>query len=110
MKPQIKYGVVEIFVLAILTHGESYGYKLVSDLQEHISITESTLYPILRRLEVDKAIVSRNEIFNGRNRKYFTITGNGLDRIRDFMRDLEDIRRISFILEEGKFYGKKNNN
>ncbi|MDR0831928.1 MAG: PadR family transcriptional regulator, partial [Bacillales bacterium] len=48
METQVKKGVIEIFVLAILCKGESYGYKLISDLSEYLTISESTLYPILR--------------------------------------------------------------
>ncbi|MDR2828755.1 MAG: PadR family transcriptional regulator [Acholeplasmatales bacterium] len=98
MKPQLKYGIIETFVLSILTHGESYGYKIVYDLSNYIEISESTLYPILRRLEVSKAIISRNEIFSGRNRKYYKITTIGEAKIDEFMKDWQDIRKISEIL------------
>ena len=51
MDVQLKKGVLEAAVLASLSKHESYGYKIISDLSPYIEISESTLYPILRRLE-----------------------------------------------------------
>lgn len=98
MRQQVKKGVLEIFVLAMLTRGDSYGYKIVSDLSEHIDITESTLYPILRRLEKANELKTYNVLFQGRNRKYYQITGVGKKHIDEFLNEWEDIRIIYKIL------------
>ena len=74
MKQQLKKGVLEIYVLAILLKEDSYGYKIVTDLNPYIEISESTLYPILRRLENQDKLNTYNEVYEGRNRKYYKVT------------------------------------
>jgi PadR family transcriptional regulator PadR len=98
MKQQVKKGVLEIFVLAILMRGESYGYKIVSDLLVYIEISESTLYPILRRLEKAEELKTYNVLFQGRNRKYYQITAKGKKHIDEFLDEWEDVRKIYDIL------------
>lgn len=98
MRQQVKKGVLEIFVLAILSRGDSYGYKIVSDLSEYIEITESTLYPILRRLEKADELKTYNVLFQGRNRKYYQITSLGKKHMDEFLHEWEDIRIIYKIL------------
>src|SRR5690606_30322412 len=77
MSVDLKKHVIELFVLALLTKGASYGYKLVSELTNYVQISESTLYPVLRRLEKDKKVSTYNELYQGRNRKYYQITESG---------------------------------
>ncbi|MCR3905805.1 MAG: PadR family transcriptional regulator [Tenericutes bacterium] len=98
MKEQVKKGVLEIFVLAILARGDSYGYKIVNDLIQYIEISESTLYPILRRLEKADELKTYNVIFQGRNRKYYQITAKGKKHLDEFLKEWEDIRKIYDIL------------
>lgn len=98
MKEQVKKGVLEIFVLAILMRSDSYGYKIVYDLIQYIDISESTLYPILRRLEKADELETYNVLFQGRNRKYYKITKTGKKHIDEFLLEWEDIRKIYDIL------------
>ncbi len=101
MDAQLKKGLLEICVLKAISREESYGYKIISDLAPFIEISESTLYPILKRLESAGAVVTRNAIFNGRLRKYFRITEIGLSRITDFIDTMDEFRRVSdFILKD----------
>lgn len=100
MTEQVKKGVLEIFVLAMLTQEDSYGYKIVSDLSQYIAISESTLYPILRRLEKADELKTYNVIYQGRNRKYYQITEKGLKHIDAFLKEWEDIRKIYLILKK----------
>ncbi|MDD3068293.1 MAG: PadR family transcriptional regulator [Acholeplasmataceae bacterium] len=100
MKQQVKKGILEIFVLAVLSKGESYGYQIINDLSDTIVITESTLYPILRRLLNQGELESYNEIFQGRNRKYYKITKKGKIHLDEFMEEWETIRKIYEILRK----------
>ncbi len=77
METQFRRGILEICALAVLEKGESYGYKLVTDISELIPITESTLYPILKRLEASDMLVVSSQEYNGRLRKYYRITEPG---------------------------------
>mgnify|MGYP001049088139 CR=1 FL=1 len=98
MKQQLKKGVLEIFVLALLSKDDSYGYKLIQDLSEHMEISESTLYPILRRLEKVGQLKTYNELYQGRNRKYYQITKQGRIAIADFLDEWKDIKKIYDLL------------
>ncbi len=96
MDPQIKKGVLDACVLHAISQGESYGYKIISDLQGIIEISESTLYPILKRLEACGALVTRTEEYNGRLRRYYRITNTGRKKLIDSKKDFEEINAIYF--------------
>ena len=94
MDVQLKRGVLDACVLAVLRRGESYGYRLVRDVGELIDMSESTLYPILKRLEGGGLVTVRTAEHNGRLRKYYQITPRGEVRVRAFLdewRELMDI-------------------
>lgn len=102
MKTQLKKGILEIFVLGLLSHDDSYGYKIVQDLAEVISISESTLYPILRRLETRGSIGTYQEEFNGRLRKYYSLNHKGKKELKQFMDEWLEIKEVyDFIIEKG---------
>ena len=101
MDAQLKKGLLEVCVLAALQKQESYGYKIISDLAPYIEISESTLYPILRRLEKAKMVTTRNEIHRGRLRKYYNITLLGKGRIMEFLEDMEEFRKVSEFISIG---------
>lgn len=89
MDIQLKRGVVEICVLAAMLRGETYGYQLIKDIEPHIDVSESTLYPILKRLESSGCLTVRSAEHNGRLRKYYAISQVGRERIADFLSDWE---------------------
>ncbi|MBQ5926488.1 MAG: PadR family transcriptional regulator, partial [Clostridia bacterium] len=99
---QLKKGLLEICVLKSIEEKESYGYKIISDLAPYVEISESTLYPILKRLENEKSVTVRAEAYNGRLRKYFSITEKGKEKIFDFLEDLEEWNKIVRFVIGGK--------
>lgn len=102
MDAQLKKGVLEICVLTALRREESYGYKIISDVSPYIDISESTLYPILKRLEATNCVTTRSVEHNGRLRKYFMITGAGKKRIIEFIGEINELARVyDFICREG---------
>lgn len=94
MDAQIKKGVLDACVLYAISKGESYGYKIINDLQNVIIISESTLYPILKRLEAGGAVTTRTKEFNGRLRRYYAITPLGMQKLNESKRDFEAINAI----------------
>ncbi|MBE5751204.1 MAG: PadR family transcriptional regulator [Clostridiales bacterium] len=102
MDAQLKKGLLEICVLTAVKNEESYGYKIISDLAPHVEISESTLYPILRRLESSGAVTVRTAEYNGRLRKYFRITAIGKQKIRDFIETMQEFERISNFIMQGE--------
>ncbi|MBR6535517.1 MAG: PadR family transcriptional regulator [Clostridia bacterium] len=94
MDIQLKRGYIEICVLASMLKEETYGYKLIKDVSYVMDISESTLYPILKRLEASGCVSSRNAEYNSRLRKYYSITNIGRERIKEFMSDWNDVMKI----------------
>lgn len=101
MDSQFRRGILDACVLAVLERGESYGYQLVKDISEFIEITESTLYPILKRLEQTQMLEVFTQEHNGRLRKYYRITGKGREKITDLLNEWSEIVKIyQFIVKE----------
>ena len=103
MDIQIKKGLTESLVLFIVSRDDVYGYKLMQDISEIIPLSESTLYPILRRLEAGGCLNTYSREFNGRLRKYYTITDTGKERLAEYRSQWRDVKKIiDFLLEEGE--------
>ena len=86
--------ILDACVLAVLEQGESYGYQMVKDINEFIEISESTLYPILKRLENAQMLTVFKQEHNGRLRKYYRITDAGRDHITELMNEWEEVVRV----------------
>lgn len=93
MDAQLKRGVLEICVLAAMRDGDSYGYKIIKDLSPFMEISESTLYPILKRLEQSACVTVYSVEHNGRLRKYYRITDGGYEKINEFTSEWDSIMR-----------------
>lgn len=91
MDIQLKRGFLDVCVLAAIKKGPSYGYQIIKDMSEYVDISESTLYPILRRLESAQLLTVSSAEHNGRLRKYYTITKAGIDRINTFFEDWREL-------------------
>ena len=103
MDTQLKKGLLDVCVLSVLSREESYGYKIISDIAPYIEISESTLYPILKRLEATGTVTTRSKEHNGRLRKYYMITDKGKRRIAEFIEDIKEFDRVyQFILNGGR--------
>ena len=101
MDVQLKRGLLEVCVLAAIKDHDSYGYQIIKDIKPFLEISESTLYPILRRLETMQCLTVRKEEYNGRLRKYYSITMEGLRRLDSFKDEWKEIVAIyKFITGE----------
>ena len=99
MDAQMKRGLLEACVLSLLLKGDSYGYLLIQEVSTLMPISESTLYPVLRRLEAAGQLTVYSREHNGRLRKYYAITENGKAQIQSFLKEWEDVNRVyTFIL------------
>ena len=102
MDIQLKRGLLDVCVLAAIRKRDSYGYQIIKDMKPYVDISESTLYPILRRLEAANCLTVRSVEHNGRLRKYYHITPAGLERIAQFKTEWDQIMGIyRFIEKEG---------
>ncbi len=93
MDIQLKRGILDVCVLKSLQSQDSYGYKIIKDISPHLKISESTLYPILKRLEGSGYVTEYSVEHNGRLRKYYRITQSGKERIKDFLLEWEEVMR-----------------
>ena len=101
MDIQLKRGLLDVCVLAAIKSQDSYGYQMIKDIKPYMEISESTLYPILRRLEAGQMLTVRSAEHGGRLRKYYHITEQGLRRLEEFREEWQEIQRIyQFLTKE----------
>ncbi|AFS40965.1 MAG: PadR family transcriptional regulator [Leuconostoc gelidum] len=88
-------------VLAILDRQDLYGYALTKKVKQHVIVSESTMYPVLRRLEKGGELTTYSEPFEGRMRKYYQLTDNGREHLRGIKDAWQDFSTgINAILGE----------
>lgn len=73
---------LDICVLSLLEAEDTYGYVVTQELKEKLDVSESTLYPVLRRLEKNGYLGTYDKSFQGRNRRYYTITKAGKEELK----------------------------
>ena len=87
--------------MAAIKSEDSYGYKIIKDMKPYIQMSESTLYTILKRLELAGMLTVQTAEYGGRLRKYYHITNVGLKRIEDFKDEWKEIMSIyRFVTKE----------
>jgi|APMI01.1.fsa_nt_gi DNA-binding PadR family transcriptional regulator len=101
MRTEVRRGGLAMAVLAAL-HREHYGYSLRKRLEEAgIDIDEGTLYPLIRRLESYGLLESEWRDSEGRRRRYYRVSEEGLSTFRQMYRDSEQMLKSSHDLLEG---------
>ena len=102
MDIQLKRGILDVCVLAAIKDGDSYGYKIIKDMKPYLELSESTLYTILKRLELSGMLTVYTSEHGGRLRKYYHITVTGLKRIEEFKNEWREVMSMyQFITKEG---------
>ena len=103
MDIQLKRGMLDVCVLAVIQDEDTYGYEIIKSLKPIMEMSESTLYTILKRLESNNMLNVRTAEHDGRLRKYYHITQAGIKRIETFKEEWKEMITIySFINKEGK--------
>ena len=93
-------------VLSALRKEDAYGYVLTQTLKETIEISESTLYPVLRRLQKDEFLVTYDVPWQGRNRRYYKITDKGKNMAHVYKDAWMDFRgRVDMLISGGVIGG-----
>lgn len=94
---------LDAIVLAVVSKEEegTYGYKITQDVRVAIEVSESTLYPVLRRLQKDGCLTVYDRECGGRNRRYYRITDEGRKKLDDYRREWDDYSsKISELFSE----------
>ena len=103
MDAQLKRGLLDVCILSAIKDEDSYGYKIIKDVKPYIELSESTLYTILKRLEVGEMLKVYTVEHDGRLRKYYHITKAGLGRIEDFKAEWQEVMSIyQFVVKGNK--------
>ena len=101
MDIQLKRGLLDVCVLSAIKDEESYGYKIIKDMKPYIEMSESTLYTILKRLELAGMLTVRSSEHGGRLRKYYHITPEGCERLEEFKEEWREVMSIyKFVTRE----------
>lgn len=101
MDIQLKRGLLDVCVLAAIKDEDSYGYKIIKDMKPYVEMSESTLYTILKRLELAEMLTVRSVEHSGRLRKYYHITSSGLNRLEEFKNEWREVMLIyQFVNKE----------
>ena len=80
----------------------TYGYKITQDVRSVLEVSESTLYPVLRRLQKDECLEAYNMEYAGRNRKYYKLTDKGAAQLNLYRSEWEIYSsKITRMFEEG---------
>ena len=94
---------LDAIVLAVVSREQqgTYGYKITQDVREVLEISESTLYPVLRRLLKDDCLETYDRAIDGRNRRYYRITESGRAQLNLYRGEWNScMQKICRILEE----------
>ncbi|MEG0771250.1 MAG: PadR family transcriptional regulator [Clostridia bacterium] len=90
-------------VLSVLLEKDTYGYELTQEIKEIAELSESTLYPVLRRLQKDYLLETYDEPVNGRNRRYYKITDKGKQKLCEYKDEWQRYKsNLDKVLERGK--------
>ena len=84
---------LDAIVLSVAAREGTYGYKITQDVRGVMEVSESTLYPVLRRLQKDGCLTTYDQAFAGRNRRYYKITPAGSQRLNETLTEWEEYKQ-----------------
>jgi PadR family transcriptional regulator PadR len=99
---QLGSALLDACVLAVLAKEDTYGYVLTQSVKEIIDVSESSLYPVLRRLQKEDCLATYDQPFQGRNRRYYSITEQGKARLAQCAEEWQEYKaKVDHILGGG---------
>ena len=102
MNFQVGAALLDACVLAILLREDAYGYVLTQNVKEILSVSESTLYPVLRRLQKENYLTAYDIPYDGRNRRYYQITDTGKEKLSEYQSQWNEYKeKVDKILSGG---------
>ena len=94
----------DAIVLAVVSREQegTYGYKITQDVRKVLNVSESTMYPVLRRLQKDECLEVYDMQFDGRNRRYYKVTEKGMAQLNLYKVKWKNYtRKITEMFEGG---------
>ena len=99
---QLTAPLLDACVLGIVSKEDAYGYTLTQQVRELVEISESTLYPVLRRLQKDGLLTTYDQPFQGRNRRYYSITQDGKEKLDFYKVEWNEYKNKVDVMVNGK--------
>ncbi len=99
----VSAALLDALVLSVVSKEDTYGYKITQEIREAMEMSESTLYPVLRRLMKNEFLTSYDQEYMGRNRRYYKITDKGTEQLKIYRDEwLIYVEKISSLISEQK--------
>ena len=105
---KIESSLLDACALAILKRGDTYGYEITQEMKKSIVVSESTLYPVLRRLQKEELCRTYDQPYQGRNRRYYSITEKGQAQLLEYRKQWDDYKNAINKLMNGSERGGEN--
>lgn len=100
---KIESALLEACVLSVLSKGDTYGYVLTQSMKQVLDISESTLYPVLRRLQKNEYLRTYDQSHQGRNRRYYSVTDKGKEQFEIYKKEWKEYKeQIDSLLSGGE--------
>ena len=80
----VNAGLLDAMVLSVVQNDDTYGYEITQFLRKAVDISESTLYPVLRRLQKNDLLETYDKEYMGRNRRYYHVTPKGNEALEEY--------------------------
>ena len=100
---KIESALLEACVLSVLSKGDTYGYVLTQSMKQVLDISESTLYPVLRRLQKNEYLRTYDQPYQGRNRRYYSVPDKGKEQFEIYKKEWKEYKeQIDSLLSGGE--------
>ena len=97
----VSAALLDALVLSVVAKEDTYGYKITQEIREAMEMSESTLYPVLRRLLKSECLTTYDQEYLGRNRRYYQITDKGKEQLKLYREEwLVSRDKINNIISE----------
>ena len=97
----VSAALLDALVLSVVSKEDTYGYKITQEIRDAMEMSESTLYPVLRRLLKSECLTSYDREYMGRNRRYYQITEQGIAQLEIYRSEWELYKdKISSLISE----------
>ena len=103
MAIQMFSALLDALVLGVLKNEDTYGYVLTQRAKELMDISDSTLYPVLRRLQKDGSLSTYDVAYQGRNRRYYSITDQGRKNLNLYIEEWNSYKQMVERVLKGGF-------
>ncbi len=100
----VSAGLLDAMVLSVVNKDDTYGYEITQYLRRAVDVSESTLYPVLRRLQKNELLETYDKEYMGRNRRYYRVTNKGSAALKVYREEWAQHKHKvdSILMNEGE--------